>query len=291
MRKWLLISCLVVLAGGWACDRGEEGGEAVGQLQSENWPDEPSRVVSMAPTITELLFELGMGDQVVAVTRYCDWPDEAAELPTIGGMLDPDFEAILAVEPDVVVGVIDGADHGVVERLEGAGVAYGFVAMDGLESIREGIPVMGGWMEREGRAGELVEDFDTEIGAASKRLKSQRGDEERALMVFDREPIVAAGPGSYGDELLRAAGFENAVGADAGAYPVLDVEKLLALDPEVVIDVTIDADEAVGAAYWERFDRLDAVESGGLFHIDDPVMMRPGVRIPEALNTLYHALE
>lgn len=300
MDKWFVVSCAAVALWAGGCDCGVERGEeaeasVVGDedeqapVRSEHWPDAPGRVVSMAPNVTELLFELGVGERVVAVTRYCDWPKEVDALPTIGGMLDPDHEAMLAVEPDLVVGVKDGADHRVVERLDRAEVAYGFVAMDDLETIRRGILDLGRWFDREDEAKALLEEFDADVEAASTRVRANT-EGERALMVFDREPLVAAGPATYGDELLEFAGFENAVEEGWGAYPVLDVEKLLALDPEVVIDVTVEVDEKVGEAYWERFNNLEAVRRDAVIRVDDPVMMRPGIRIPQALDELGRAV-
>ncbi len=287
--KWLVTICAVVSLILPGCDRAEDAESAPRVIQSEQWPDEPLRVVSMAPNVTEALFELGMGDRVVAVTRYCDWPPEVEDLPRIGGMLDPDYEAMLSMEPDMVVGVVDGADHRVVERLDGAQVAYGFVAMDDLDTVRSGIEELGEWMGRSEEAQTLLSRFDAELEAASAKLNEKVQPGQRALLVFDREPLVVAGPGSYGAEILELAGFENAMSQASGAYPVVDVEKLLSVDPEVVVDVTIDVQG--GSAYWERFDAVTAVAEQRVVMIDDPVMMRPGVRIPEALRALHRAIE
>ncbi len=250
--------------------------------RSEEWPDEVDRIVSMAPNITEVLFELGYGEEVVGVTRYCDWPREVELITTVGGMLDPDYEAILAQEPDVVLGVVDGADHRMLGSLDSAGVAYGFVSMDDIEEIKRGIEQIGAWLGAEEKAGELVGDFERALDeetAALRKVLDANG--KRALMVYDRDPVVAAGPGTFGEEILKLLGMENALGQDVGAYPVLDMEAIIAADPQVVVDVKL----GQGALdYWERYEAIEAVRQGRVVHIDDPLMMRPGPRLPEALG-------
>ncbi len=280
----------------FGCERSEElpesDTEVTDFMLSESWPDEPERIVSLAPNITELLFELGLGDRVVAVTRYCDWPPEAEDVPTIGGMLDPDYEAILGARPDVVVGVIDGADHQTVDKFDGAGVAYGFLQIDDLNTVSEGIDRLGAWFSIEKEAAALNKRFQNELKALEDRIgESTKLEAKKALLVFDRQPVVAAGPGSFGEDLLNLAGLENAVRGDIGAYPVLDMEKVLAANPAVIVDVTMGDGEDEVLDYWRRFESLEAVERGAVVHIDDPVMMRPGTRIPDAVDRLGRALE
>lgn len=293
MIRWLAIGLAAVVVLGLGCDRADPSPEQhEAATLSEQWPQKPRRIVSMAPNITELLFELGLGDRVVAVTRYCDWPPDVEGLPTIGGMLDPDLEAILAAEPDVVLGVEDGADHRVIKQFDRSDVAYGFVQMDDLETIRAGVEQLGAWLGVEDRAAELIQTFDKDLQQSSSSVRRAIGDDgATALLVFDREPIVVAGPGSFGHELLELAGLENAMGDSAGAYPVLDVEKVLALNPSFIIDVTIEAgDNQVVLEFWRQFTSLQAVENDGVVHIDDPIMMRPGPRLPKALDRLGQAV-
>ncbi len=307
-RKWWLVAVglvlVTVLAG---CDRdGEEEaaqdgaveGEEVDELgemlgkdgpyRSEEWPEEVERIVSMAPNITEVLFELGYGEEVVGVTRYCDWPREVELIATVGGMLDPDYEAMLAQEPDLVLGVVDGADHRMLEGLESAGVAYGFVSMDDINGIKEGIRQVGEWLGGEERADEVIAEFEKGLAAQSEAVGEALGAEGlRALMVYDREPVVAAGPGTFGEEILELLSMSNALGEESSAYPVLDMEAVLAADPEVVLDVKMGGD---ARGYWERYGGIDAVANERVFHIDDPLMMRPGPRLPEALKLVGEAM-
>lgn len=297
-----LATVALLIAGG--CDRGEpadapgqqpgeqfHAGEHAEDYHSGNWPDEPRRIVSMAPNTTELLFELNLGDRVVATTRYCDWPPEQTdELPTIGGMLDPDYEAILAAEPDVVIGAVDGADHEIAERLDRADIAYGFVPMDDTDSVQRGIEQLGDWLGVEQQARRLVEQFRNDLDDASSRTREHLHDDTTALLVLDRDPVIAAGAGSFGHDLLEHAGLDNALADSQTDYPMLDLEQLLVLNPDLIVDVTIGADDQTARAFWEDFDTLSAVEGDRVIHLDDPVMLRPGPRIPRAVEKLGEAV-
>lgn len=296
MRIFLL-ALMVVTVSIFGCDRpnAEQGASGLDEgeyfTRSQVWPDEPQRIVSLAPNITEVLFELGLGQRVVGVTRYCDWPPATADIASIGGMLDPDYEAILAARPDVVIGAIDGADHQVVERLANADIAYGFIKMDDIASIHRGILLLGQWLGVEEEASELDARFGDELGEASRQVRRQLdAPGSTALIVFDQEPIVAAGRDTFGDELLTLAGLQNALGDGAGHYPVLDMEQVLSMDPAMIIDVSIGPEESEVQRFWARFDSLEAVRSGRVVHIDDPVMMRPGPRLPGALELLGEAV-
>ena len=280
------------------CDRSGEGSASAPEperFRSEVLPEAPARIASMAPNITEILFALGAGDEVVAVTRYCDYPAEAATRRSIGGMLDPDYEALLAAEVELVLGVRDGADHRLVGRLEGAGIAYGFLVIDDREGIARGIEEVGRWIGREARGVEVREEFERELTAAGVEVRAaleEAGHSGRkVLVVFDQEPVVAAGPGTFLAEVMELAGLENALGEEFAAYPVLDMEAVFSVNPEIIVDVSLGPSTAAVQGFWGRFEGLDAVAAGRMVHLDDPVMMRPGPRLPEALRALGRAVE
>ena len=283
MRSLIVLAVIAAVVVGCDCTAPSSDPSAGDAVQSGGWPDDPQRIVSMAPNTTELLFELGLGDRVVGVTRYCDWPAQTDEIDSIGGMLDPDFEAIVAAEPDVVVGTTDGADAAVEDRLETAGLDYGFVPVDDIDSVRAAIEQFGDWFGVADHARQLHRDFDAELDRAGSDAAGGT-DGAGALMVLDTDPVIAAGPGSLGDELMAHAGLDNVLGGQVDDYPMLDAEQILQLDPEVIIftDIAADGDEP------EAFDELDAPR---VVHIEDPVVLRPGPRIPEAVELLVQRLE
>src|SRR5690625_2618146 len=119
-------------------------------------------------------------------------------------MLDPDLEAILDAEPDLVLGDIQGADHRIAARLDRAGVAYGFLEMGDVEEVEEGLLTLGKWLGDEAGAREVIETFERELAAASERVQAAHPwAGKRALLVYAHEPLVAAGPDTFGQELLE----------------------------------------------------------------------------------------
>ncbi|WP_230467623.1 ABC transporter substrate-binding protein [Lujinxingia vulgaris] len=298
-----IVALALFAALGAGCDRGaepatpspsDEGpGERVVREDatlSANLPERPARIVSLAPSTTEVLYALGAGERVVGVTRYCDFPEEVSEVPKIGGMLDPDLEAILAARPDLVVGVQAGADHQVADQLQEAGVAYAFARGDDLKSALHTIELLGAWIGEDEAGRELRAQTERGIDEVSERLRTTQGAApQRALLAYDREPVVVAGPGSFGDELLGLAGLENAAGDATTAYPVLDMEAVIEAGPQLIVDVSLNVSSEEVLGFWKNFDSLPAVREGRVVHLPDAVMMRPGPRVPQALELLGEA--
>jgi iron complex transport system substrate-binding protein len=248
----------------------------------------PQRIVSMAPNVTELLFALGAGDRVVGVTRYCDRPPEVLKLPKIGGFADPDLEAILALRPDLVVAPANPVSEPVLRRLGEVGVATLAVKADDLAGIDATVRAVGVAVGRGEEGERLVAKLHADLGAAITGATDRR---PRVLFVYDRRPIVAAGPGTFADELVRRAGGVN-VAADARvAYPKYDIEDVLRLAPDVVLDASMAGeDESAIRAFWSRWAELPAVKAGRVFRADQPGLLQPGLHVAEGLAWLVGTL-
>ena len=300
-RAIVAVACVAALAGG--CDKpsapvpGPQKDEVPGErvvredaTLSANLPERPERIVSLAPSTTEVLYALGAGERVVGVTRYCDFPEEVSEVPKIGGMLDPDLEAILAARPDLVVGVQAGADHQVADQLQEAGVAYAFARGDDLDAALHTMELLGAWIGEDEAGRELRARTEQAIEEVSGQLQAAHGvSPQRALLAYDREPVVVAGPGSFGAELIALAGLENAVGDATTSYPVLDMEAVIEAEPQIIIDVSLNVSSEEVLGFWQTFKSLPAVTEERVVHLPDAVMMRPGPRVPQALELLGEA--
>jgi iron complex transport system substrate-binding protein len=253
---------------------------------SEQMPGKPRRIVSLAPNVTEILYELGAGDRVVAVTRFCDFPPEARDRPKIGGIIDPDLEAIVSKDPDLVIGVTSGADASIREQLDSAGVAYAFAEMDDIDETYAGILHIGTWLGEDRRARELVDDMKTGMEAASVDMPAD--ERPSVLFVYGRNPLTVAGSGTFGHELLRRAGGRNPM-ADADVkYPKVDVEKVLEINPDRIIDATMGS--SVKEDYWQQYEDLEAVASGHVYRLEDNALLRPGPRLVEGLERVREAV-
>ncbi len=248
-----------------------------------------ARIVSLSPSTTEALFVIGAGPQVVGRSRYCDWPAEVTKLPQIGGYVDPSFEAILALRPDLVTGARGPAGAAMSERLEARGIK---TFLPKTESFAEIDAMMLGLGERTGHAADAkakVDALDAQVGAIARALASVP--HPRVLLVFGLEPVSVAGPASFADEMIRRAGGTNVV-TEGGAYPTLGIERVLTLDPDLVVNAAIA--EAHGheriAKDTPGWSKVRAVTTGHVVALTDESVLRPGPRVGDGLTALARAI-
>ena len=253
-------------------------------------PREPVlRIVSTLPSATEMLFALGLGDRVVGVSNFCRYPPQVTSLPKIGNVLRPDFERILALRPDLVV--ITDRNPELSGRLAAAQVPFVAVATTTLADVSLG-------MARIGAAAGIDAHARTVIRAMEERLQRVRertvaGRRPRVLLILGRDPgtltgIVAAGAGSYLDDLVELAGGDNIVSRISTlSYPRVSLESILGLDPEVIVD-TIDMSaidlererrNMDGQKLWMRYRTLSAVRAGRVHAAESDAFVTPGPRV------------
>ena len=248
----------------------------------------PRRIVSLAPNITELLFAMGLGDRVVGVTRFCDFPAQARALPKIGGFVDPDLEAIVAQRPDLVLGMTSPGNEVLPQTLNRADLPHIFLRMDTLAQTVEATELLGAMLHVPAQGARQA----GELRAGLKAAAAAAAPAPTALFVLGHDPIVVAGAGTFGHELLELAGARNAAAALPSAYPVLDAEGVLALEPAIIIDATMTPDQGAPLlSFWGKWAALPAVRDGRVHRFSDPSLLRPGPRLPEALHRIRAAVE
>jgi iron complex transport system substrate-binding protein len=248
----------------------------------------PARVVSISPSTTEAVFAIGAGALLVGRSRYCDYPEAAKALPVVGGFSDPNVEAILALRPTLVVGAHGPAGPSLEQTLNAHGVATFFPETESLAQISSMIEALGARLGHEGEARACIHHIEAmRAEVASRAVKRPR---IRAALLFDVAPPMAAGPGSFPDELLRVAGADNVV-KEGGAYPTVPIEHLLALAPAVILDGASDgaASRVLAQKDAPGFRELAAMK-GGHVRVVASEAMRPGPRIGEGLDQVERAL-
>jgi iron complex transport system substrate-binding protein len=247
------------------------------------------RVVSLSPSTTEAVAAIGARDELVGRSRYCDYPPDVLSLPSVGGFVDPNFEAIVALKPDLVTGARGPAGRQVSDRLEALGIATYFPETESLASIDAMIVGLGARTGHEVDAKKLVDGVHER--EASIHAKVDPLPHPRTLLVFGLGPIVVAGPGGFPDEMLREAGAANVV-TEGGAYPTLGMERILALAPDVVLDATMQ--ESKGKERLTRdtpgWRELEAVKTGRVVALRDESILRPGPRVAEGIALLAKAV-
>jgi len=278
MKALALATLLVVVA---SCSRATPPrADAGGKVE---------RIVSILPSTTEALFAIGAGDRVVGRSRYCDYPPEVARLPQVGGYVDPSFEAILALRPDLVTGARGPAGKTLSERLEARGVATYFPKTESFAEIDAMILGLGEKTGRVAEAKATVAAIDAKVAGVERAVADRP--RRRVLLVFGLEPLSVAGPSSFADEMIRRAGGANVV-TEGGGYPNLGIERVITLDPDVIINAAIaeaHGHERIGkdTPGWAK---VRAVAEGRVAPIADEAALRPGPRIGEGLAALARAI-
>jgi iron complex transport system substrate-binding protein len=248
-----------------------------------------TRVVSLSPSTTETLFVIGAGERVVGRSRYCDWPAEVKKLPEIGGYVDPSFEAILALRPDLVTGARGPAGAALSERLEARGISTFLPQTESFAQIDTMILGLG---ERTGRAKEskaIVDALDARVKAIEKAVSA--GPRVRVLLVFGIQPLSVAGPAGFADEMIRRAGGTNVI-TEGGGYPTIGVERVLTLDPDVILNAAMAESEGNERITKDTpgWGHVRAVAQGHVVRVTDESVLRPGPRVADGLATLAHAI-
>ena len=280
-RRWCLTALLCALAL-LACE-------------SKNRPNtSQSRVVSLSPNPTEAVFAIGAASQLVGRSRYCDYPPPARQIPSVGGFADPSVEAIIALRPTLVIGARGPAGPQLAQTLRAHGITTYFPPIDSVAQISAMLQQLGKQLGRPTAAAAVARQLDRDVNRIAAWATRQK--KVRAVMVIGTNPIVVAGPGGFPVELIRTAGGENVI-TRGGAYPRVDLERLVALDPDVIIDASVvGANPDVAATMQSRLPQapgwgeLRAIRQGRVRVLRSSAALRPGPRIAAGLADLAQAL-
>ncbi len=249
-------------------------------------PDNPQRIVSLAPSITEIVFALGAGDRLKGVTQHCDFPADAQFLPKVGSYVHLDLERIVALKPDLCIAVRDGNPQNAVTELEALGIPVYAVDPRNLDTAVDTVLEVGQLLNAATKAQHLA----NEMRARIERVKvGVAGTELRPRVFFQigTAPIVSAGTNTVIHELIVTAGGQNLADGPS-SYPRFSREQVLALQPEVIIitSMTKESDLEQVSAEWRHYEGLPAVRNNRIFIVDADLFDRPTPRIINGLETL-----
>jgi cobalamin transport system substrate-binding protein len=247
------------------------------------------RVISLAPSITESLFAIGAGEQLVGVTTYCDYPPEASSRARVGGMTNPSIETILSLRPDLVALSMEGNTLEDFAHLTGLSIPVFVTNPRTLSGISHSIEQLGELTGHRGEAQRLVDSLGIRVARIRARTA---GHPVRALLFVSLQPLIAAGRNTFLNEILEAAGAKNIAVGVPGTYPAYSREAVLAEDPDALIltsDLT--ADIAGLTALFPEWAGLSAVRKGRVYRVDPDIVSRPGPRAVDALEILFSLLQ
>jgi iron complex transport system substrate-binding protein len=260
---------------------------------------QPQRIVSTTPSITEILYALGLGDRVAGVTRFCRYPPEAQLKPKIGDYTNPNIEAIAALKPDLVI--IQNNPARLRERLSPMHLRVIELDQQNIAGIYESIRAIGEAAGVPDRAEKLIGSIRAGLGAVHARAAAFKP--VRVMFVVGRsqgrlDGLVVVGKASFLNEVLHTAGGENIFEDAMAPYPKVSLEEVMSRNPQVILDMG-DMADTVGVtdqhkrevvALWDRVATVDAVKHHQVFAIASDFYIVPGPRVINSARSIFDML-
>ena len=256
----------------------------------------PARIVSTSPSITEILFALGLGDRVVGVSSYCRYPPAAARLPKVGSFLRPETELIARLRPDLVI--VHAGPNNVPGQLSALGIASVTVDRGTLAGVYSSIRAIGAAADARDRASRLVVELEGRLAAV--RAEAGKRPSKKVLVLVGRQPgtlsdLVGVGRGSYLNDLVKVAGGVNVLDDPRlPEYPRISMETVIRLEPDVIVDAgdigETEEDhrrrQPITERLWRRQPNVKAARSNGVHAVTSDAFVVPGPRVVEVAETL-----
>ncbi len=279
---WFAVFAAVWTAAGYVLFAGGSTGRDTALVRA------PERIVAAAPALTEILYALGLGERVVGVTTYSNYPPEAKDKRVIGTFWQPDIEAVVATRPDLVVTEAFDQQAHLAERLRRLGYCTLSVDVWSVAQLYEAIERIGAVTGKGAEAAALLARVQGNICHVSAQAKGER---PKVLYVIQTDPLRVAGRQTFIDELIELAGGQNAMGPTVQKYPPIGAEQVIGSRPDVII-----APEMAGVQpealkqYFARYQSVPAVANGRVYVIAGDTVSRLGPRIDEAVQTIAACL-
>jgi iron complex transport system substrate-binding protein len=253
----------------------------------------PQRIVSLAPNMTEILFALGLGDRIVGVTSFCDYPPGARTKPKVGGMSNPSLEAVVSLKPDIVVMTTDGNPKEFEERLRSLHISTYVSTARRIKDLAKGIRDLGAALNVKDRADRLAADNEARLEklAALKTV----GSKKKILFIVWPDPLIVAGPGTVIDDAIKIAGAENAAARSISEYPKYSMEAILQDPPDMIVigpDMRENSHANIrklSQGLLARLKTAPAVKNGKVFYVSDD-LYRLGPRTVRGIEELRGVL-
>jgi iron complex transport system substrate-binding protein len=256
-------------------------------------PSRIQRIVSLSPNLTEILFALGLGDRVAAVSSNCDWPPEAKTRPKVGTFWQPNTEAIIAVRPDLVVCESFNQQRATAETLRRTGLNILPLRVESIVELFSAIEKIGQATGCSPAADQLAANIKSQLDQIRTTTSSSR--KVKVLWIMQPEPLRVAGVNTFVNEIIELAGGQNAIGPTIDRYPSIGTEEILSCGAEVVIQSAMGTEDIhkqqiAAEQFWSRFANLPAVKNKRIYVIDADTVLRLGPRLPQGLQTTAQCL-
>jgi iron complex transport system substrate-binding protein len=285
----------LILAGVFACTSHKQQPDGPvtrtltdGAGRSVSLPARVTRIISLAPNLTEIVFAVGGGDRLVGNTTYCDYPPAAKSVEKVGDTLSPSLERIIALRPQVVLVSTSSQLEVFTQQLKNQNIAVFVTDPHDLEGVFRSIEQVGQILGQQEQAASLVKTLRERTAAVEKAV--QQSPRVRTFYQVSAEPLYTAGHDSFVTDLMRRAGAESVTGEVPGAWPKYSSESALAAKPDAIILPTGGSMGAGNSTVAEALNRSPAALAGRVYKINDDHLARPGPRAVDGLEEMARAL-
>ena len=292
MRKWWFLLAALVLwnSVGYALlgrPTAKAGSPATMQTQAK-------RIVSMGPNLTEILYALDLESNIAGVTIDSDYPSDVATKPKVGGFWQPNIEAIIATEPDLVVTLGFEQQRQLANRLTRIGCATLTLDIETIDDLFQGIIAIGQATGANERAQALVETMCRRMETV--RRSAVTNTRPKVLWVVQREPLRVAGRETFANEIIELVGGQNAIGPTLHQYPPIGAEQVIASGIDVIIEPTMIAGQEAAQyeqalSYWAQFANVPAVANQRIYVVNGDLVSRLGPRLCDGIETVAACLK
>jgi iron complex transport system substrate-binding protein len=253
-------------------------------------PYPPRRILSLAPSITEILFALDLDKEIAGVTDFCDYPEAASKKPKIGGFINPSIEKIVSIQPDLIIAIRDGNRMDTIQRLIDLSFSVYVIDPKGFDGVITTLRNIGEIVGRQ----EKSKSITTEIRKKRDKVSTLTRSLHRPTVFFQVGylPMITVGKGTLADDLIRLAGGRNLLENESTAYPSYNIELVVQKAPEIIIMSSMDSkrDYSTVVKMWQTWKTIPAVKRNAIHVLDSNIVDRPTPRIVDGLGAMLRVI-
>jgi iron complex transport system substrate-binding protein len=292
MRKYFFIIVIVTILLS-SCEGEKKDGlvsldvidDANNELKLNHYP---TSVISLAPNLTEIMFALGASEKLVGVTNYCDYPEGAKNIEKVGGMLDPDYEKVASLKPDLILMTIEGNSKNSYSAFKNLNYNIFVSNPRDIKGIKKTISKIGYLVNRNKEADSIIKNIDSVVTNVGNEFQGRV--RFKCFVVISISPLITVNKNNYINDVLEVLNLQNIFGNEKLEYPAVDYESVIKENPEIIIvPVDVSSSNKKKAIFDELRKKLNsttAIKNNRLISVDENLLMRPGPRITKLIENL-----
>ena len=290
IRRWFLFVLVIELLFGFSLAEGQERLLIDEMGRKVKVSNAPKKIISLAPSITESLFALGLDEEILAVTDFCNYPNAALTKPKIGGFVNPSIEMILSLKPDLVIATKDGNRRETIQRLNDLGLSVYVINPKGFDGVMMTIQHIGEVVGRRDEARNIVTMMRTK--RENMLALTQFLPKPKVFFQVGEAPIITVGRETLANDLIHLAGGRSISEDEVISYPHYSIETIMLKAPEVIIISSMESkrDYLNSVKKWQNWQSIPAVKKNAIYVVDSNLVDRPSPRIGEGLETIVRMI-